>query len=143
MAVRGRPQAIICSLLDRDYSFISSRTGVICLKLGIFAIWHLRLENCVFSGRIELLLTLLFKIINTRSWIVGPCHIIVFHIVLFKYGSLNFTLIKLILRMLFPNSGLLGIVRSWAYKVEASCSIGCGRQLTRWDTVCDWLWDNS
>jgi hypothetical protein len=133
---------VVGSLLNRGNGLVSAWTWSQGLNLAILAVGHLRLEYCVFTSRIELLLALFVKIVNSWTWVVSPCHVIVLKIVLFENLSLNFTLVELVLRMLLPNGWLLWIVRCWTNCVEASCSIGRGCQLPCWDTVRDRLRNN-
>jgi hypothetical protein len=142
LTIGGRPQVVIGSLLNRGNCLVSARAWSEGLNLGVLAVGHLRLENSVFTSRIELLLALFVKVVHSWPWVVRPCHVIVLEIVLFENLSLNFTLVELVLRMLLPNGWLLWIVRCWTNSVKASCSIGGGCELPCWNTVGDRLRNN-
>jgi hypothetical protein len=133
---------VISRLLNRDHSLVGSGAWSQGLGLQILAVGHLALEDSVLTGGIELLLPWLIIVVDTWPRVIGPCHVIVLHIVLFENGSLNFRLMKLVLRMLLPDGWLLGVVGGWTNGVMASGSVGGGCQLLSRNRVCDRLWNN-
>ena len=77
-------QMFISCPLYRNCCCIISGTRVSILNWFLFTIWNFWLENCIHTGRVMKLLSLFFKVVNTRSWIIGPRLIIVCHVSLLK-----------------------------------------------------------
>lgn len=117
---------IICCFFNWYFSFIWSRTWNLLFNFSIFTIWNFWLEYFILSRWIELLLTKFIIIIDSRTRIVGPAHIIVSIIGLLKQFSLDFAHIELILWMLRMNSVNIRTVCSRTYLIKPSACVSCG-----------------
>lgn len=72
LAIRIRSQMVVGVLLNRNHRFIGSWSRGFRLLFGVLAVWDFALEDLVLASGIELLLTLLFEVVDTRSWVLGP-----------------------------------------------------------------------
>jgi hypothetical protein len=124
LTVRCRSQLLIGLLLNRNNGFVSAWIWGYLHFGRLLAIRHLRLENSVFTTSIEKLSSLHFVIIDTRTWVAGPAHLVVSHVGLLEDGSLHFALVELVLRMLLADGWLLWIVSGWTNSVSPSSSVG-------------------
>jgi len=76
LAVRVHSLMFIGFLFNRDHSFICTWPRSFTLIFCILAVGHFRLENSIFTSRIELLLSKLLVIIDSWSRIFVPCLIV-------------------------------------------------------------------
>lgn len=144
LTVRCRSQLLIGLLLNRNNGFVSAWTWGYLHFGRLLAIRHLRLENSVFTTSIEKLSSLHFVIIDTRTWVAGPAHLVVSHVGLLEDCPLNLALMKFILRLLFADSWLFWVVGSWTDGVipphiSGVCSLS---KFACWNRVSHRIWDN-
>ena len=146
LAIRIRSQMVVGVLLNRNHRFIGSWSRGFRLLFGVLAVWDFALEDLVLASGIELLLTLLFVVVDTRSWVLGPAQVVVSHVVLREQFPVDLAVCEVIDGSLWFDGGLFGVVGSWAHLVAAvpvdgtdvvgkrPASVGGGCQLLRWDT---------
>jgi hypothetical protein len=134
---------ILGIILDTINGLISSWTRSSVLDRHLLAIRHLGLKYLILSIRIEKLLTLLFKIIHSWTWIFSPTHIVMSHIVLLKNDSIDLALSEIMNLMLSLDSLLFWIVGSWTNNVLSKASVCCLGELLGWDTWSFSTWNNS
>lgn len=146
LAIRIRSQMVVGLLLNRNHRFIGAWSRGFRLLFGVLAVWDFALEDLVLAGGIELLLTLLFEVVDTRSWVLGPAHVVVSHVVLREQFPVDLAVCEVVDGSLWFDGGLFGVVGSWTHLVAAvpvdradvvgkrPTSVGGGCQLLRWDT---------
>ena len=146
LAIRIRSQMVVGLFLNRNHRFVGTWSRGFRLLFGVLAVWNFTLEDLVLAGGIELLLTLLLEVVNTRSWVLGPAHVVVPHVMLREQFPVDLAVCEVVNRSLWFDGGLFGIVGSWAHLVaaipvdwtdvvgERPTSVGGGCQLLRWDT---------
>lgn len=146
LAIRIRSQMVVCLFLNRDHGFVGAWSRGFRLLLGVLAVWYFALEDLVLASGVELLLPLLFKVVDARSWILGPGQVVVSHVVLREKFPLDLTVCEVVDWGLWLDGGLLRVVCSWAHLVaavpvdradimgERPTSVGGRCQLLRRDT---------
>lgn len=146
LAIRIRSQMVVGLFLNRNHGFIGTWSRGFRLLFGVLAVWDFALEDLVLAGGVELLLTLLFEVVDARSWVLGPAQVVVSHVVLREQFPVDLAVCEVVDGCLWLDGGLFGVVGSWAHLVAAvpvdgadvvgkrSTSVGGGCQLLRWDT---------
>ena len=84
LAIGVHSLVLVGLLLYGDHCLVGSWPWCLGLVLCILAVWDFRLEDGVFTGRIELFLTQLGVVIDSRSWVFVPSLIVVGLLVIFK-----------------------------------------------------------
>ena len=100
----------------------------------ILAVWHFRLKHLVLARGVKLFLAKLVEVVNSWTWIVGPRLVIMLVICLLKQSSVNFTQVKLVLRLLRMDLWDLGSVCRWPHLIKTSPGVSSGCQLPCGDT---------
>lgn len=80
LAIRIRSQVVVGLLFNRHHSLVGAWSGGSRLLFGVLTVGDFALEDLVLASGVELLLALLFVIIDARSWILGPAHVVVSHV---------------------------------------------------------------
>lgn len=75
---------IVCSFFNWYLSLIWAGAGSLLFNFSILTIRNFWLKNFIFSRRIELLLAKFFKVIDSRTRIISPAHIIMSIVSLLK-----------------------------------------------------------
>lgn len=135
-------QVLLCSIADRDGCLVSSWSWIKRLDDLAFTIWYLRLEDFVFARGIELLLTLLLKVIDTWSRVIRPGLIVMPVVRLFEKSAIDLAHVELVLGSLWVDSVLLRCVRSRSDLIETSASVSSGSQFPCGNTRRDSVGDN-
>lgn len=137
------PLVIFCISLNALMSLICTRSWNNVFYWLIFTVRNFWLENLVLSIRVKQLLTLLVKIIDTRTWVLAPAHVIMRHIMLFKKNSVYFTGCKVMNLMLSLNCFLFRVIRSWSNYILAKTCVCCLGKLFGWNTWSFCIWNYS
>lgn len=124
-------------LLDRDNCFVCARAGFIVLDFCVFAIGHLGLEHTLCSIRVECLLTSLFKVIHTGTWI----HLLINRGL--KRSSFGLVCDEVDFTRLWFRSIIFWVVVSRADRVYFIASVCCLWKPFGWDGRGLWVWDDS
>jgi hypothetical protein len=75
---------IVCSFFNWYLSLIWAGAGSLLFNFSILTIRNFWLKHFIFSRRIELLLAKFFKVIDSRTRIISPAHIVMSIISLLK-----------------------------------------------------------
>lgn len=134
---------IIGCLFDRYNCFVATWSSWVKFLFHILAVWYFRLEHSILTCWVEKFLTLFIEVIDTRSWVLRPSLIVMFHIMLFPELSCHLWLREIINWCLRMDSWHFWVVSSWTNKVKTSCSVSCRCQLLNWNTWSLSMWNDS
>lgn len=133
LAVRIGAQMVIGLFLNRSHSLVRAWSRRFGLLLCVLAVGHLRLEHSVLAGRVELLLSLFFEIVDTWSRIIAPAHIVMSIIVLSEYFAIDLAIGKVVDGCLRFDHRLFWVVGSWTYHIKTSaCVCSCCKFFCRY-----------